>query len=37
MKIFHEARGLKEPEAEEKSVKLEEVKTPEIPENIVEE
>lgn len=37
MKIFHEAKGLKEPEAEEKSVKLEEVKTPEIPENIVEE
>ena len=37
MKIFHEAKGLKEPETEEKSVKLEEVKTPEIPENIVEE
>lgn len=37
MKIFHEAKGLKELEAEEKSVKLEEVKTPEIPENIVEE
>lgn len=37
MKIFHEAKGLKEPEAQDVSEKLDEVQTPEIPENTLEE
>lgn len=35
MKIFHEAKGIEEPEAKEKPVELEAPETPEIPENPV--
>lgn len=35
MKIFHEAKGIEEPEAKEKPVELETPETPEIPENPV--
>ena len=35
MKIFHEAKGIEEPKAQEKPVELETAKNPEIPENPV--